>query len=75
MFDHNIATVIINAYRFGFSVKSDFARKNAEYVAMAASMGLITTKVVANVYGREWRTTAQGLSFLHSLDLPEDDDE
>lgn len=46
------------------TTKSDFARENADYIAMAASMGLISTRIMSNVYGRQWQVTAKGLDAL-----------
>lgn len=49
------------------TTKSDFARAWADYLAMAASQGLITTKLYGDVYGREWQITAKGLTALEEL--------
>jgi hypothetical protein len=37
-------------------------------VAMAASMGLITTQLSAHLFGREWRITNKGLLLLNEED-------
>lgn len=80
----NINRVVLEAYRHGFSVQSNFAREKAAHVAMAASMGLITTKIFSNVYGREWLPTVTGLQMLNDLTedsfpdeafIPSDDDD
>jgi len=62
--DRHLVAVILEAYRKGFTVQSDFARTHADYVGMAASLGLITTRVFRDVYSREWRPTPKGLAFL-----------
>ena len=60
----NIVTVVIEAHTRGISIQSNFARDCAEYVAMAASMGLISTRIFGNVYGRLWLPTVEGLKLL-----------
>lgn len=72
-FYQGLSGVVIEAHRRGFSVQSNFARDRADYVAMAASMGLISTKVVLNIYSRDWRPTVAGLLFLQSLELEDFD--
>lgn len=73
--DSGLVNVVLEAFKSAFSVQSDFARKEAEFVAMAASLGLITTRVHKNVFSRHWRPTVNGLMFLESLHLPEDEPE
>jgi hypothetical protein len=63
--DHGLLEVVLEAQRYGFTVKNDFARKHAEYVAMAASIGLISTRLFGNVYASEWRPTPKGLALLN----------
>lgn len=46
------------------SVKSNVARDNAEIVAMAASMGLITTQTDNSTFASAWNITTRGLSWL-----------
>lgn len=61
-----ITTVLMKAWKGGFSTKSDFARAHADQVAIAASCGLITTKMPGGqLYGREWLITKQGLEVLN----------
>ena len=57
------------------TVSSNFARENAPYIAMAASMGLISTKITRDVYGNAWKPTTGGLSLLAEKDLLDDDDQ
>lgn len=71
--DNGLVEVIIEAHQRGFSVKCDFARSNADYVAMAASMGLISTRLYGNIYSREWRPTVDGLAFVDSMDLEDEE--
>jgi hypothetical protein len=54
-------------------VQSDFARKNAGYVAMAASMCLITTRVTEGVYSSIWQITAKGVRLLNELEMISED--
>jgi hypothetical protein len=62
--DKRLSDVILEAYRRRFTVQSDYSRANAEYIAMAASIGLISTRLYGNVYSREWRPTVKGLLWL-----------
>lgn len=73
--DAGLITVIHEAYKRGFSIASNFARENIAYVAMAASMQMITTKVTKDVYSREWRPTTMGLALLAEMELEDDNDE
>jgi hypothetical protein len=50
-------------------VQSDYARAHAAAVAMAASLGMITTRVAKDSYGREWRLTAKGLRVLEASSI------
>jgi hypothetical protein len=59
--------VLEEAYRGCFTVKSDFARSNAELVACAASLALITTQTSPVSFGRDWRVTAKGLRWLNEM--------
>lgn len=54
----------MHAWRPGFTTRSDFARENAEYVAMAALSGFITTEVLKGVFGRTWSVTSKGLEVI-----------
>lgn len=62
--DRLMADVVTEAYRRGYTVKSDYARKQADYIGMAASMGLISTRLYGNVFSSEWRPTVRGLEWL-----------
>jgi hypothetical protein len=46
-------------------LKSNFARKHTSVVAMASSMGLITTRISAQTYGNMWRVTSKGLRWIN----------
>jgi hypothetical protein len=46
-------------------VQSTFARSNAELVAAAASLQLITTRVNRDVFSRDWQITNKGLRWLN----------
>lgn len=73
--DKRLFSVVLEAYKRSFSLQSDYARSEAELVAMAASMGLISTKVHNNVYSRDWRPTARGLLWLEKQNVEIDDEE
>lgn len=59
--------VLDKAWREPFSTKSDFSRVYADLIAMAASDGLITTRIAAGFYARKWQITPAGLRRLYSL--------
>lgn len=46
-------------------VKSDFARKEADIIGMAASLRLITTKVGPQRFAKTWHITSKGLAWLN----------
>lgn len=54
------------AYEYPFRLKSDFARARTPDVAMAASLGLITTRLSpdSDCFTNEWRVTPAGLYAL-----------
>jgi hypothetical protein len=56
------------AWRQGFTVMSNFAQRHMRYVAMAASLNLITTRDKADTFGRTWRITNKGLLYLNETD-------
>jgi hypothetical protein len=49
-------------------VKSDMARKEADVIAMAASLQLITTKVGPQRFAKTWLITSKGLTWLNEKD-------
>lgn len=53
------------AWQEGFTVQSRYAYANAELVAMAASLQLITTRVNRDVFSRSWQITAKGHRWLN----------
>jgi hypothetical protein len=63
--DPEVRWVLRRAWLDQFSTRSDFARTNAEAIALAALHGLITTEVGGNeVFGNTWRITYRGLQHL-----------
>ncbi len=57
-----LTKVLHQAHSNPFTTRSDFARTHAEYIAVAACEGLITTKQVGTTdYGRVWYITVMGL--------------
>jgi hypothetical protein len=62
--DNCLREVLQTVWTCQVTTKSDFARENADYIAMAASMGLITTRIMTAVFGRQWQVTAKGLHAL-----------
>lgn len=63
--NERLVPVLDEAWRSGFAVSSNFARANAELVAMAASLQLITSRVTRDVFSREWNITTKGLRWLN----------
>ena len=61
-------TVLDKALREGFTVKSNFARKAAWYIAVCASSGLITTEVDYEMFGKSWLITDDGIEFMEGID-------
>lgn len=56
------------AWKQGFTTKSDFAREMADHVAIAACMGWITTRIFPpDVWGSQWNITSKGLLALEEL--------
>lgn len=60
--------VLDRSWRNPFTVKSDFARKSAMHVAIAASEGFITTKVDTDVWGSRWCITDVGMETKGEVD-------
>ena len=60
--------VLDRAWRSPFTVKSDFARKSAMHVAIAASEGFITTKVDTDTWGSRWCITDVGMETKGEVD-------
>jgi len=57
--------VLTRAHRGTFRVKGDFGRKEADIIAMAASLQLITTKVGPQRFATSWHITTKGLTWLN----------
>lgn len=62
--DMNIDNVLRQAWLKGFRTKSDFARNYANEVAIAASLGLISTKIGSERFDKSWHITRKGLGYL-----------
>lgn len=60
-------TVLAKAWYEPFTTKSDFARGHADFVAMCASEGYITTKVDEDAYGNKWIITQEGIAAYHGM--------
>jgi hypothetical protein len=66
--DRAVCAVLCEAWRTGFTTKSDFGRENADYVAIASCMGWITTRIFPpDVWGSTWNITSKGLLALESI--------
>jgi len=58
---------LAKAHFEGFTTKSDFARDNADAVAMLACCGLISTHLQDDTWSNMWKITADGLVFLEEI--------
>jgi hypothetical protein len=60
--------VLDHAYQSPFTTRSGFARLNAEWVAVCACQGFISTSIVGDEeFGRVWHITVMGLMRLREL--------
>lgn len=61
-----LCQVLARLWTYSVTTKSDEARIYADEIAEAASRGFITTAVAPHgtLYGRLWKLTPSGLSFL-----------
>ena len=50
-----------------FTTKSNFARDAANEIALAASEGLISTRLEENKFTNRWMITMEGLQFLEEM--------
>lgn len=62
--------VLKRAWERPFLTRSDFARTNADEVAIASCLGLLTVRHDPETWGRFWRITATGLSLLNIQETP-----
>lgn len=62
--EDEILKVVLEAWNRPFTTRSDFARHNAEIVAVCACSGYITTRITADAFGNVWKTTTEGLGLL-----------
>lgn len=72
-FPKAMATVLHAIYiQGGLALDANYARENRVVVAMAASLGYISTVLPdERQYGTIWRLTPSGLACLHSLSTQE----
>lgn len=68
-----LTEVLKRAWQSPFKTKSDFSRECADFVAMAASDGHLTTRVAAGLYDNVWRITPKGLAHLYRLESIHDE--
>jgi hypothetical protein len=60
-----LLALLQSIYERPLAIQGDTARRDADLVAMAASMGLITTRISPDTFGRDWRITNRGLLLLN----------
>lgn len=59
--------VLIESWAGGFTTKSKFAREAANIIAVAATEGLITTRLEEEVWGNRWMITEKGMQFMKEI--------
>lgn len=59
-----VNSVIEKAWLQGFRTKSNFARIYADEVAIAASLGFISTKIGKDTFDKTWHVTIKGIKFM-----------
>lgn len=68
--DAGVVHLLQRVWTYPVTTKSDDARVFADEIAEASSRELITTAVVpptiAKIFGRIWKVTPKGLSFLYA---------
>lgn len=63
-----LVTVVAQSRVKPFTTKSDFARLHADFVAICAVEGFITTRMSSDTYTNHWMITQEGLEFLEAID-------
>ena len=63
-----LMTVLAKARLEPYTTKSDFARRHATEIAIAASEGLISTRVNDGQFTNIWLITQEGLQFMEAID-------
>lgn len=61
---NKVTVVLKRAWLVGFRTKSNFAREFADEVAIAASLGLISTKIGRDQFDKTWHITRKGMDYL-----------
>lgn len=67
--DDRVKALLQQVYTRPLAIQGNTARTDADIVAMAASMGLITSQISPNEFGRDWRITGKGLLMLNEGNL------
>jgi hypothetical protein len=55
---------LVKVWRDGVRVKGDYARYEADIIAVAASLQMVTTKVGEGRFANSWHITSKGLHWL-----------
>jgi hypothetical protein len=63
-----IYTVLLQAKQSPFTTKSDFARVAANPIALAASEGLISTRLNEDTFTNRWMVTAEGMEWMEGME-------
>ena len=62
-----IKEVLDYAWQGTFTTKSDFARSHADWIALSASLDLITVMTSETTWTRNWMITEKGLIALEEI--------
>ena len=63
-----IYAVLLQAKQSPFTTKSDFARVAANPIALAASEGLISTRLNETTFTNRWMVTAEGMEWMEGME-------
>ena len=63
--DDRVKSLLQQIYVKPLAIQSNTARRDADVVGIASSLGLITTQIRPNEFGRDWRITNKGLLLLN----------
>ena len=63
-----VYAVLAQAKAAPFTTKSDFARVAANPIALAASEGLLSTRLKENTYTNRWMITREGMDWMEGFD-------
>tara|TARA_B100000768_G_C11213432_1_gene347071 strand:- start:196 stop:438 length:243 start_codon:yes stop_codon:yes gene_type:complete len=66
---HKVKAVLDEAWQGNFTTKSEFSRREADWVGLAASLGYITVLASEESWTRYWMITEEGLAQLQEINV------